>query len=155
MAESAPHEHEMFPTLSLPTAEGMVDLRSYSQKNDLLLVFLDENPATDVLRVVEDLGMRYDDIRAENGEVVAVVHAPPGEAVRLTKELRLRFPVAGDADGTVVRRFGPKGAGEWSIYLTDRFGEIFFVWEGDGTSPPPPADEIVNRLKFIEMQCPE
>lgn len=39
--------------------------------------------------------------------------------------------------------------------IADRFGEIYHVWDDDGTSPLPEPRELEQWLQFLALQCPE
>lgn len=45
------------------------------------------------------------------------------------------------------------GAPDWALFITDRYGEIFYV--ARHPDPLPGAAEVLKWLEFINLQCPE
>jgi hypothetical protein len=41
------------------------------------------------------------------------------------------------------------------VAVADRWGEIYFVQGAENAAGLPPADELLEWLRFVQVQCPE
>jgi hypothetical protein len=55
----------------------------------------------------------------------------------------------------VITRMPVDGAPRPGVVVADRWGEIQWIAGGDGREQLPPVSEIVEWLRFVQMQCPE
>lgn len=145
------HPGEMIPAISLPSHRGEVRSGDSRQRRNLVLMF-QPRECPSCLALVDALAVCYPQYRELNAQVIVV---RPAEPPRELSE-RLPFPVAWDDTGEAFDACAGRDArGELltTIYVTDRFGEVSWVHEGE--TGPELAPEIAARLEFIEKQCPE
>lgn len=149
-ATAAPREGALLAHFVLPDESGKdVDLEQFRDRRNLVLCFC-RTLTDDGKGILGELADSAAAIAAEEGEVLAVVSGSPGDAKRVREDLGLPFPVLADAEGITLDRFCP---GDVALYVTDRFREIFLVLHGQEACVP--GQYVVDRLSFIERQCPE
>jgi peroxiredoxin len=143
----------------LPEARGsQIRLWDYRGRRNLVIFFMDDVECSYCRKLLRMLSATYNDITAEEAEVLAVVQAPPSKTVSLKHELGLPYPVLSDASGEVFRRYGLLDADkkpQVAIVIADRFGEVYHVSLVAKKHSLLSAEEILSWLKFIEVQCPE
>jgi peroxiredoxin len=146
----APGEGALLSLFALPDDSGrIVDIGNFRQRRNMVLCFC-RTLSPETLGILKEMAAAASGIAAEEGVAIAVVSGGPGEARKLRKELGLPFPVLADEKGKIQERFCPR---EVALYVTDRFGEIFLVRHGRDALVT--GQFIVDRLNFIERQCPE
>src|SRR5690606_13737547 len=97
-----------------------------------------------------DLAQLHDQIADWDGRVLVVVP----EALEQAAGVRSDFAVVADVHGEAARRCGLHGGG--AMVIADQWGEVFFVEAGgEGMHNWPPAEEVVEWLRFMAIQCPE
>lgn len=147
---------EMLPRFTLPALDGSaVSLESYRGRRNLAVVFaadgVDETPVTDLLR---ELRWRAHELAAEAAQLLIIVTSPSIAARRAP----LGFPTLLDAEGRIHHAVGATdGAGRPApaVFVTDRFREIFAAYVPERGYGLPAAQEILEWLVFINIQCPE
>ena len=142
----------MLPDFHLPAPKGdIVSPRDYRGRRNLVVAFLGELPCGPCSRFLTDVADRYDELRAEEAEVLAVARA--GVSVTREAGAALPFPLLADEAGHVHSRYGA-GPSHAAIYIADRFGDVFAVYHLTPADLPP-ATALLEWLRFIEVQCPE
>jgi len=127
--------------LVLPAASGGAALDVRPSRGPRVLVKLHDGACSDCHAYVAQIAARADAI-AEWGADVVVISAT---AVRDSAGL----PVLIDAAGAVV-------TGRLDVVVADEWGEIFHATEGGGgVHDVIAADEVVEWVKFVAIQCPE
>jgi peroxiredoxin len=99
-----------------------------------LLVFFRGHWCPYCVRYLRKLQSRLDDLRSRGVELLAISPEPLETSSAMAAELGLTFPVASDADGTVIHAYGIRnrfmGFGTLlphpSVFLIDRQGVIRF-----------------------------
>lgn len=128
--------HREIPTLSLPDVQGRpVSTWHYKQYQPLVLVF-----AGDRVELLREFAAQYDDYRATNAEVLAVVSRPLDE--------HFPFPVLVDADASATRRYAERLP---TVLALDAFGVLEGRFEGER----PDHRRIRNLIRELELRCPE
>ncbi|SNB46560.1 redoxin domain-containing protein [Geobacter sp. DSM 9736] len=146
---SLPAEQEMFPSFALPDHMGnTLDIAGFRQHRNLVLCFV-KKPAA-AASFLASLAANLGELEESEAAVVVVVLKSKPEAGQLKVELGIPFPVLADTGGEIVNRFCP---GDISVYVTDRFREVFLALHGPEQAPD--ASSVLQRLAFIERQCPE
>ncbi|WP_243373651.1 hypothetical protein [Geotalea sp. SG265] len=142
-----PEERSILSSFILPDGKGeMVDVERFRQQRNLVVVFL-PSPDAALEGFLQKLSAAGDRLAYEEA-VVVVVHEKKEDLVRL-KELGSAFILLADEGGTVIRRCsGP----DVSVYITDRFREVFAVRRGKSVFS---VDEVLEWLVHINRQCPE
>ncbi len=99
----------------------------------------------------------YDRIKEQNGEAVVICPAPLEEIEGMYRKNRLSYWILSDEKQEIFSRFieSSKGEGVAALFVTDKFGEIFFQYIVETIKELPPFEDIVKSLEFIESQCPE
>lgn len=144
-----PNERTIFPAFSLPDDQGRkLDVESFRQQRNLVLLFA---PAisSQLENLLTGLAESASALANEDAVVLTVVHCNQMEAAGLKKRLSYPFAILADEGCQVIDRFCGTVA---SIYITDRFREIFAVRHGERTFSP---DEVLEWLAHINRQCPE
>jgi peroxiredoxin len=153
-APAAARRGEILAEFTLPDVEGSsVSLESFRGRTNLVVVFagdkLDGSPVTVML---DELVARTEELAFEAAQVLVAVTSRP-DAV--SQRGRWPFPVLVDEETRVHRTVGASDAAGRpapAVIVTDRFREIYAAWHG---SALPGAQEILDWLVFINIQCPE
>lgn len=157
MASAGGRRGEMFPGFMLSMLDGTpVELEKYRGRNNLVLLLagnaLGASPAGLLL---EDLVARRAELAAEMAQVLVVVAprcalAPQGEPGP--------FPILVDSDAHIHHGVGATDAAGQpapALFVTDRFREIYATYVPADGSALPSAQEVMDWLGFINIQCPE
>ncbi len=105
--------------------------------------------------LLEAIARRHRDFTEETGLVIAVLRCSPGEAERLKRRNGWPFLVLADPDGKSHQRLGAERHDATATYVTDRWGEIYLARRTGHGDARPEEDDILEWLKFINLQCPE
>jgi peroxiredoxin len=150
--ESILKRGQVVPAFTLPdTTRVPVRRTAYRDKKNLILLFLpnaDDDGARAYLRALAD---SYEAIRAETGEVLAILRGDPSAIAEAKRELNLPFPLLADTAGTVTTRFLPPAALA-GAFVTDRYGELYFA-APTATTTLPPIAALLGWLEAIDRQC--
>ncbi|HET9220966.1 MAG TPA: redoxin domain-containing protein [Roseiflexaceae bacterium] len=151
--ESILRRGEVVPTFTLPdTAGAPVRRTAYRDKKNLVLAFLPDAEDDGARAYLRTLAQGYAALRAETGEVLAILRSDRAAVADAQRELALPFPLLHDADGAITARFLPPMA-RAGIFVTDRYGELYFAAPTAGTATLPPIAEIQAWLEAIDRQC--
>jgi peroxiredoxin len=154
MAKSLIPERSIIPALYLPATDGGVfDSSSYKRKKNLVLFFMTQADRDFLMRLDQSAYV----LRQQNA-VIAVVCPSCSEVVgALYQAHRLSFAVLSDEKREVLRRFVSFAEGEVfaALFITDRYGDVFFEYVAAAARELPPFEDIAKSLEFIESQCPE
>jgi peroxiredoxin len=139
------------PNFTLPSVAGDTITRSsYRARRHLALIVL---PFVDLAgrEYLEELRERYEEIRASDGEVLALITDPGASAEGLRAAVETPFPLLLDAGGATASRLLPDGASH-GVVILDRYATVRAQWTL--TAPPlPRVEEIVEWLLAIDRQC--
>lgn len=146
----------IFPGFTLPDADGAaVSLERHRGRRNLAVVFaadlIDERPVTALLH---ELLARTEALTVEAAQVLVVVTAPRIAGQRVASG----FPTLVDDGGRIHRAVGATdtaGRPAPAVFVTDRFREIFAAYVPGRDPGVPSAQEILEWLVFINIQCPE
>jgi peroxiredoxin len=148
---------EIFPAFTLPGLErSPVALEDLRARANLVLVFVaDEADGSAVTGLLEQLRVRRQELDGEVARVVVV-------ATSRARANHLRgpdaFPAVLDEGARVHRQVGATDGADNpapAVFVTDRFREIFAAYIPGQGSALPGAQEIIEWLVFINIQCPE
>ena len=150
---------EMVPSLALPEADGgVVRLRGYRGRRNLVLLLLHGPTCPQCRDRLEQVASAYDQIAAQEGELVVVLPAPAPDAAAVKRRLGLRCPVVGDQDLAAYRASGAlddRGQPQAALAVTDRYGEVYHAAVAGAEHDLPSVAAVLGWLVFIEVQCPE
>ena len=151
--ESILRRGQVIPTFTLPdTAGAPVRRTAYRDKKNLVLVFLPDAEDDGARAYLRALAQGYESLRAETGEVLAILRGGRSALADAQRELALPFPLLHDADGATSARFLPPMA-RAGVFVTDRYGELYFAAPTADTTTLPPIAEILAWLEAIDRQC--
>jgi peroxiredoxin len=151
--ESILQRGQVVPTFTLPDSDGVpVRRTAYRDKRNLVLAFLPGAEDEDARAYLRALAEVYSTVRAETGEVLAILRGDQSAADKLKRDLALPFPVLADADGATTVRFLPPTA-RAAAFVTDRYGELYFVAPTAYAASLPLVAELCDWLVAIERQC--
>jgi peroxiredoxin len=131
-------------------------LSDYRGRANLVLILSDEQPET--TKLISDAATRYDEVKNEDAEVLAIMHTSREQAAETKGRLKLPYPVLIDEDGRMHREMGAidsRGHDAAAVYITDRFGEVFGVYRKSGGQEVPGLADVLSWLEFVNAQCPE
>ncbi|HEU5404003.1 MAG TPA: redoxin domain-containing protein [Terriglobales bacterium] len=133
-----------------------VRLSDYRGRANLVVIATDERPESE--KLLSDAASRYGEIKDEQAELLAVLHATRDQVVAFKQRLNLPYPVLADPDGHLHRDLGAvdsQGHDSAAVYVTDRFGEVFGIYRTAGGQPLPGITDVLDWLEFVNAQCPE
>ncbi len=144
----------MLPHLSLPAAPGGAPTAVRSRGRDGAIVVAIHSAECDRCRdYLVSLANVRDDLADWDGRVAVLLPGSLEAAEALREELDLPFSVLADEDGNAADALGIAGGG---LIVADQWGEVFHVYEANQTEHDlPKADEVVEWMRFIAIQCPE
>ncbi len=150
---------ELVHFFDLPEAGGgRISSRQYRGKKNLVIFFMDSVLCGDCRERLKELASAYAEIQSNEGEMLVVLNASRETAAALKDEFSLKSPVLYDESGDIFRGYGAvDSAGDTvsATFITDRFGEIYYISLAGAAPGLPSIKEIISWLEFIEVQCPE
>jgi peroxiredoxin len=151
--ESILRRGQVVPTFTLPDTDGApVRRTAYRDKKNLVLAFLPDAEDDGARAYLRALAQGYESFRAETGEALAILRGDRATIAAARSELALPFPLLHDADGAATARFLPPAA-RAGVFVTDRYGELYFAAPAADTASLPPITEIQAWLEAIDRQC--
>jgi hypothetical protein len=142
-----------FPRTKGDRSAGFVE-RYRGQRNLVIVFAADIGEESPVSGLLQQLRLRAAELTAELAQVLVIVTSPQMAA----RHGSIGFPTLLDEGGQIHRalvagdaagRLGP------AVFVTDRFREIFAAYLPGQGSKLPGAQEILDWLVFINIQCPE
>jgi peroxiredoxin len=151
--ESILRRGQVVPPFTLPDTAGVpVRRTAYRDKKNLVLAFLPDAEDEGGRVYLRALADGYTAFRTETGEVLAILRGDRAAIADAQRELELPFPLLHDSDGAVVARFLPPAA-RAGVFVTDRYGELYFAAPAADATALPPVAEIQAWLEAIDRQC--
>ena len=127
----------------------------YKQSKNLVLAFVDGPRCAICGQLINDLMSRYSEIRNLNAEILAIL-SPRGSTEVVQTRYKPPFPVLFDPDERAAAAcFGADAVRRPTVIVTDRFGSIWLHQVPTESGDSLDVDEILEELRFIQMQCPE
>ena len=154
MAKSLLDDRALIPSFHLLTRDGVVfDSLDFKRKRNLVL-FFSTYPPQDFLLVLEQASAQ---IREQNAEIAFICPMELSVVENIHRMHRLTYWILSDENRAVFSKFIQAQEREEvaALFITDKFGEIFFQVVVSGVEDLPPASDIIKSLMFIESQCPE
>ncbi len=133
--------------------EEVFDVSEFKRKKNLVLFFLTAGDGNFLIKA-ENF---YPELKNQNAELAVVFTLPQADVCQMHKKNHLTFHVLSDQDRGVFNRFIKSDIGESiaALFITDKFGEIFFQYIENNIENLPIFEDIIKSLRFIESQCPE
>lgn len=128
----------------------------YRQKQNLVILFVDDAGFGFLSGLVGALSERYAEFKAEEAEILVVV-APQGDCSQPRLQVALPFPVVTFIESDMNARATaiPGDRTGATVYVLDRCGEVYATYQPDVATAVPTAEDLLAWLRFIELQCPE
>lgn len=150
-----PQKGTVLRDLEITIADGTRRLLSSLRgSSSLVMIFAASQNLTAFLA---DLCSRKSALTEHNGRVL-VVAENPGQFAAESNSQNDFCLLAMDAEGDLHRALGATDSAHIpipTIYITDRFGEVFAAFQNPNPAALPDAKEIIHWLEFIERQCEE
>lgn len=147
---------ELLPAFTLAEGDGAAGfVERYRGRRNLVVVFGAELAVDGpVARLLQQLRVRAAELTAELAQVLVIVTSYHVAA----QHLWMGFPTLLDNEGRIHRALGARDAAGRpapAVFVTDRFREIFAAYLPGRGSGLPDAQEILDWVVFINIQCPE
>lgn len=146
-----PEKGTVLRDVELPLADGTKQLLSQLRgRKNLVMIF---TAGVDLrAEMVNQLVACRAELEENEAKVLFLHEGEQGNFARGIFQLVL------DPEGTLHRQLGAVDEKEHpapTVYVTDRFGEVFAAVRQSENKPLPSAKEIVSWLEFINQQCEE
>lgn len=147
---------QLFPEAMLVAADGsQVTLSDFKPEWDLVMLMLgaDEVLAPAMTSLLDVLAEGRAAVEAEDGKVLAVYAGQ-----RAAEGWHWPFPLLLDRDGALHRRVGAVSEADQpapALYVTDHYREIYASLRPGERGWPTRANDVVQWLVFVNIQCPE
>lgn len=146
-----------FSTVTLTTGSGeAVRVGDYRHKQHLVLLVTSAAGFGRLSGLVDELAQRYAEFEQEKSEVLVVVQQPGQSPATL--QASLPFPVVADQPNGASGKLAAAANGDPTkpaIYVIDRYGEPYTSYQPPNAASVPSADDLLEWLQFIGLQCPE
>ena len=150
---------EIVPDFVLLTREGTsVRISDYRGKRNLVLIFCGAGISGPVRSLLRDVSESYREFAAEEVELFAVVQGADYKDEDLDRGGTLAFPFLLDRLGHVHDLFGAPASAQDLFPLAgivDRYGELRHVSRVGDPGGPFGAHEILDWVRYINLECPE
>ena len=144
---------EVVPSFTLPDTAGQVVRRAqYRGRQHLALVFLPSAQDAEARAYLRALADEYLALRDAGGTALVILQGDADEARVARAELDLPFRLLIDAEGVTAARFMPAEA-RAGVFVTDRYGELYYTEATAETAKLPPVGELRKWLEAIDRQC--
>lgn len=127
-----------------PVRQTEVELRP--SRGPRVVVPLHQHECDVCLRYVTGLAATRDRLESWGADLLVVSPEPVSSRVPALDAFAV--PVLEDPTGIVAD-------GRLSVIIVDEWGEVYFASEPDGVHSTVAAEEVVEWVKFIAIQCPE
>ena len=156
---AVPPVGEIVPDFVLFSTEGArVRISDYRGKRNVVLIFCRVGRSESVRNLLRDLSKWYREFVSEDAELFAVIQGERHKAGELNRSGLLPYPVLMDTEGHVHDRFGapvPAQDPLPMVCVADRYGEIRHVCRAGDPKTSCGAQEILDWVRFINLECPE
>jgi peroxiredoxin len=147
---------QRLPDFSLPSTLGH-PIRISDYRNRVNLVVMICNPQTieALYPMLAGMNRVNSELAAENTQALVVLPVNLDEAEHLHDEFGLTYPLMADVNGKVAREMIQVHEPGLEMYILDRYGEIYAVERIETGGHLPESREILDWVRFMEIQCPE
>ena len=150
-----PQKGTVMRDVELLLADGSRRLLSALRGRSNLVMIL--TAGQDLAGLVTELTAKRDALKENNARVLVITHPEPISLFE-PRPAHSSHLLARDPDGQLHRMLGATdAAGNLlpTIYITDRFGEVFAAFHDPTPAALPSTEEIMQWLEFINQQCEE
>jgi peroxiredoxin len=141
------------PMFYLPSTAGRQSGPAATRsKYNLVLLFQEDSEAGEnYLRALSEL---HPAILESEARLMVVVPLSLENAQTSATRLNLPFTLLADEGGETTRRMLGEGK-QAALCVADRYGVVYYLETVQYTTNLPSARTALDRLEFIEIQCPE
>ncbi len=137
----------------LPGADGReVRTTDFRQRRNLVVVFHHGGGCPICVDYLDNLADHVSDLAGEEAVALAVGAEDEAATRALWERLDRRLTCLADPSGNAA---GAERLGIPAVIVADRFGQVWAAWSGGASHALPGPDDVVEWLRFVEMQCPE
>jgi peroxiredoxin len=152
---SIPSRGHMMRDFILPSTGGTpVTLYDYRGHAGLVMIFAGDGAQLIEQGLLSAIVGQYAEIREQDTEVLLILTCPLDSSKDVKEQANVPFPVLVDENAKAHRSVGANVA-DVSIYVTDRFLEVFAGWRVAAGETLPSVSEIVAWITYINSLCPE
>ncbi len=162
MSRLRPHLqiHQVVPSFVLPATQGKVlKLWDYKMRKNLVILFHHGSSCLPCREKLTEFAENYGEFVKLETEILAISSEGGENTEKLRGELNLPYPLLSDPGGRVIEKYtywqGDNQAPSPSVFVTDRFGTLFFQQIEQEITGLVQREEILKWLYFIQSQCPE
>lgn len=134
-----------------------IRVSDYRGRKNIVLVFSHNRSDERFDDLISALASRYGEIQMENAEALGVIAGNAAEYGSRQRYASVPFPLLLDEDNSAHRSVGAvdsNGHAAAGVCITDRYGQVYFA-ERCSDAGCASANDILEWLRFIEIQCPE
>jgi peroxiredoxin len=147
---------DRLPDFSLPSTLGRpIRVSDFRNRTNLVVIFSNPEQLEAILPCLAELDQAAPELIEENTQVILVLPIALERAENLKDRFDLNFPILADEHGHVIDDLIHVHQPGTEVYILDRYGEIFAVERIETADRFPPANEIIDWVRFIEIHCPE
>jgi peroxiredoxin len=147
---------QMMPDFSLPSTMGKpFRISFFRNRANLVLVFCGTSYEDEIGRLLSSLNEAAPEISRENSYIAAILPVSLDRAGEIVDKYSLNFPILADEDGNILYECIHVNHPGFELYIIDRYGEIASVERVETAGHFPKAEEILDWVRFLEIQCPE
>lgn len=152
--------HELVPLFMLPSSQGReVKLWDYKMRKNLIILFYHGGECSWCREELKMFAENYGELVELETEILAISSGGLDRSRSLSVELALPYPLLSDPEGRVIEKYTywrqNKKAAVPSIFVTDRYGALYYQCIVKEITELPERAEILSWLNFIQSQCPE
>lgn len=141
---------------SLPSTLGHpIRISDFRNRVNLVVMICAPQSIEALYPILADLNLVNSELVTENTQALVVLPVSLDEAEQLHDEFSLTYPLMADADGKVTREMIQVHQPGLEMYILDRYGEIYAVERIETGGHLPESREILDWVRFMEIQCPE
>jgi len=144
-----PTRGQALPEISGTSPDGsIIRVSDFRGRRNVVVIFSDQESDSPIQKLIQTVANRNDEIRNENAEIVIVAAGPTGS---------VPFRAISDDRYKLHRTIGAVdsvGNALAAVCIADRYGEVYAA-EFCSDTRCLSADDILDWLEFIEIQCPE
>lgn len=150
---------EIMQDFTLGSTRGTrVRLSDYRGRRNVILVFSGRGNSEMIRGLLQQVSEQYPEFVSEEAQVLAVVQGAKSGAEHLEQNRDLPFLILTDEESLVHNMAGALKSGEDYtpvVYIIDRYGEIRHVFRSEQSGPVCTAVEILDWVRYINLECPE
>jgi peroxiredoxin len=147
---------QMMPDFSLPSSLGRpFRVSDFRNRSNLVLVICNLDNIEEISLLLPSLNAAASEISQENSSLALILPKTLDEVETIVDEYGVIFPVLADPDKKVIQGKVHVNDPGLEMYILDRYGEIAAVERVETAGFFPKPVEILDWVRYLEIQCPE